>query len=254
MQTRIQWRVLLACLLATCLVIATALVVRGRLRDWTEHRLDQRLAWRIQSLPEDQAAALVRTLADVDGRAHSQLVPLLMDNRQQVALAAREAVDQWLFECRSLPADDAATCISELASELAAVGPKLPRESVPWAQSLATRLLNWPLGDPLRSAEVTRDCEVVLRLVAPEPDEIRIAAIDATGERDFELPDMQPPPMSPVPDELPGTIPPATTSEADPAIPRVYGPVEPGRLPGASEERPERPKQFLPPRAMRIDG
>ncbi len=38
------------------------------------------------------------------------------------------------------------------------------------------------------------------------------------------------------------------------AIPQVDGPDERARLPDASQERPVRPKQFLPPRAMKIDG
>jgi hypothetical protein len=89
----------------------------------------------------------------------------------------------------------------------------------------------------------------VLRLPVPEETEVRLAAAERSVEADV-LEVNAPPPLA---HDLPGTLP-AASSPEDPPIPRIYGPVEPGRLIDASKERPERPKQFLPPRAMKIEG
>ncbi len=237
--------------LATVVVIGAALVVRGRLHDWTERQLRERLVQQIASLPEDRAVARVRRLVGLDADAPALLVPLLSDKREALAASAREAIDLLVDDWRRTRGNEAAPRIARLASELASAAPRLPEKHVSWAQSLAERLLVWPTSDAESSARIIGDCEIVLRLPAPEAaNEVRVGAAERTIEP--EIVEVAPPPMLSA--ELPAALPAATLPESEPIMPRVYGPVEPGRLPDASQERPERPKQFLPPRALKIDG
>ena len=244
------WKSWLLWTLATVVVIGAALVVRDRLRDWTESQLSDRLVRRIAALSEDRAVAEVRELVALDADAPALLLPLLADKREPVAASAREAVDRLVDDWRRASGREAAPRVARLASELAAIAPRLPEKHVSWAQSLAERLLVWPASDPELSASIIGDCEIVLRLPMPEASEVRVAAVERKIEPDL-VEVATPPPLTP---ELPGTLPAVSAPQSEPIIPRVYGPVEPGRLPDASQERPERPKQFLPPRAMRIDG
>jgi hypothetical protein len=244
------WKSWLLWTLATVVVIGAALVVRERLRDWTTSELSDRLVRRIAALSEERAVAEVRELAALDADAPVLLLPLLADQREPVAASAREAVDRLVDDWRRVGGAQAAPRVARLARELAAIAPRLPEKHVSWAQSLAERLLIWPTSDPELSASIIGDCEIVLRLPSPEASEVRLAAAERTIEPDV-VEVAPPPPLAP---ELPGTMPAASAPQSESIIPRVYGPVEPARLPDASQERPERPKQFLPPRAMRIDG
>jgi hypothetical protein len=245
----------LAWALAVVVVVGCGLAVRGRLSEWTERQLRERQVQRIQALPEAQAAALVRQLFQLDQQAPAVLVPLVVDQRAGVSDAAAFAIDRLVTDWSRLNRDEATPRIVMLASELAAVAPKLPAERRRWAHALATRLVVWPLDDSVVSGQVVADCETVLRLpaddeTADDRDAVRVAAAARTIEPDaVEVAAPQPPAH-----ELPGTLPAVASPESEPTIPRVYGTVEPGRLPDASQERPVRPKQFLPPRAMKIDG
>jgi len=241
--------------LAVVVVVGCGLAVRGRLSDWTERQLRERQVQRIQALPEAQAAALVRQLFQLDEQAPAVLVPLVVDQRAAVADAAVIAIDRLVTDWSRLKRDAATPRIVMLARELAAVAPTLPVERRRWAHALAERLVIWPLNDAVMSGQVVADCETVLRL--PVDDEtagdhavVRVAAAERTIESDaVEV--AAPPPLA---HELPNMLPAVASPEQEPTIPRVYGTVEPGRLPDASQERPVRPKQFLPPRAMKIDG
>ena len=240
--------------LAVVVVVGSGLVVRGWLSDWTQRQLRERQVRRIQALPEAQAAALVRQLFQLDQQAPAVLVPLLADQRSAVADAAAFAIDRLVADWTRLKRDESTPRIAMLASELAAVAPKLPGERRRWAQALATRLVIWPLNDAVVSGQVVADCETVLRLPRDEGTDVdnitvRVAAAERTIGPDAV--EVAAPPLA---HELPGALPAATSPESEPTIPRVYGTVEPGRLPDASQERPVRPKQFLPPRAMKIDG
>lgn len=236
--------------LAVVAVVGSGLIVRDRLGDWTQRQLRQQHVRRIQALPEVQAVTLVRQLVQLDLDAPAVLVPLVFEERAAVADSAADALDRLVADWSRLKREEATPRIAGLASELAAVAPKLPAERRRWAQALATRLLVWPTSDPVVSGQVVADCETVLRLPVPEESEVRLAAAERSLEADV-LEVHAPPPLA---HDLPGTLPAASSPEQDPAIPRVYGPVEPGRLIDASKERPERPKQFLPPRAMKIEG
>jgi hypothetical protein len=211
--------------------------------------LRDRLVQRMESLSEPQAARRVRELALLDQDAPAALVPLVADERAAVADAAAATIDRLVADWNGLPAAEVAPRIAALAHELAAAAPQLPVERRAWAHALATRLLVWPLGATIDSGQIVADCETVLRLPIEEAGEIRLAAAERTIEAEpVEI--ASPPPLAP---ELPATLPAAPSTEPDPVIPRVYGPVEPGRLIDASKERPIQPKQFLPPRAMKIE-
>ena len=236
--------------LAAVAVVGSGLFVRGRLGEWTQRQLRHQHVRRIQALPDQPAAALVRQLVHLDADAPVVLVPLVVDQRAAVADGAADALDRLVMDWSRLKREESTPRIAALTRELATVAPKLPAERRRWAQDLATRLVVWPLSDPLVSGQVIADCETVLRLPVPEETEVRLAAAERSLEADV-LEVNAPPPLA---HDLPGTLPPTSSPEQDPAIPRVYGPVEPGRLIDASKERPVRPKQFLPPRAMKIEG
>jgi hypothetical protein len=172
-----------------------------------------------------------------------------------VADAAVFAIDRLATDWSRLKRDESTPRIALLASELAAIAPKLPGERRRWAQALATRLVIWPLNDAAVSGQVVADCETVLRLPVDEGTAVDYVAVRvAAAERTFEPDTVEVAAPPPPAHELPGSLPAVILPESEPTIPRVYGAVEPGRLPDASQERPVRPKQFLPPRAMKIDG
>jgi hypothetical protein len=178
------------------------------------------------------------------------LVPLAVDRRDPVSTAARDAIEQLLADWRQRGACDTDSRIAGLAYELARAAPELADEHVGWAQTLAIRLLAWPVRDAEFSTRIVTDCELVLRLPLPEPSAARVAATARPVIADAMVEVIE----TPVPVHLPAPLPAQSSEGIGPPMPRVYGPVQPDRLPDASLERPERPKQFLPPRALRIDG
>jgi hypothetical protein len=219
--------------------------------EWTRRELRARFARQIRSLPEDQAAAKLRELQQLGTAEPALVIPHMADEREVVAAAARATLSTLVDQCRFLPAAEASSQVAALARELAMVAPQLPIQRRPWAHNVATRLVLWPL-DPQATdvGQVLADCEAVLALPPAADAEIRVATAPPADVRG--LADV--PPLAPISQHLPAPLPGAESSPAEPAMPRIYGPVEPERLIDASRERPAEPKQFLPPRAMKIEG
>jgi hypothetical protein len=239
--------------LAAVIVAGAGLAARYGLGHWTRRQLVAQHGRRIAALDEPAAARAARQLVTLDEDAPRVLVPLLADQRPAVALAAGQALEHLLANWSRLRTPAAAPRVALLARELAAAAPKLSGDQRRTAHNLALQLVVWPL-DPETSSrgQVVADCELVLRLPLTGSDEPRIAAAQ---EREPSLP-LDPPEQSPPPlaTALPAPLPAANQPPFDPDAPRVFGPVEPERLLDASQERPERPKQFLPPRALKIEG
>lgn len=239
--------------LAAVIVAGAGLAARYGLGHWTRRQLVAMHGRRIAALDESAAARAARQLVILDDDAPHVLVPLLADPRPSVSAAAGQALEHLLANWSRLRTPAAAPRVALLARELAAIGPKLSPEQRCAAHNLAMQLIVWPLDPETGSrGQVVADCELVLRLPLAAGDEPRIAA---APQREPSLP-LDPPEHSPPPlaAELPAPLPAANQPPFDPDAPRVFGPVEPERLIDASEERPERPKQFLPPRALKIEG
>ncbi|MEX2173182.1 MAG: hypothetical protein WD872_02395 [Pirellulaceae bacterium] len=237
-------------ILAGVLVAGTGLVARQQLAGWTHRQVRDRCVGEIQSLPERQAAALVLRLDLPDADQVAVLVPLLADPRPGVADAAARALAGQVESWRHLPRAEASPCVAALAHELAVHADSLPTQQRRVAHDLAARLVVWPLdpNDP-GSMQSLADCELVLRLPLLQEAEPRIATT---------LPRLAPHvaqvlPADPLPPQLPQGLP-ANEPAAEPVVPRVYGSVEPERLPDASQERPVEPKRFLAPKAAKIEG
>ena len=244
-----RWKRWLATVLAGAVLAAGGVAARGPLREWTRGHLRERHLQRIAALIEPQAAAAVRQAIELDVDAPSVLAPLLMDERPAVVEAAGEAIDRLLADWGRLPAEESSSRVEALAHELAIVAPKLAEDRRRWLHLLATRLVLWPLvGDVADRGQVVADCEALMRLPVPSEPELRVAAtarpLVARDADHVEAPALLP--------DLPSTLPAAAAPAEEPVLPRVYGPVEPGRMIDASREQPSVPKQFLPPRAMKI--
>jgi hypothetical protein len=239
--------------LAAVIVAGAGLGARYGLSYWTRRQLVAQHGRRIATLDEPAAARAVRELVALDHDAPRVLVPLLTDQRPAVAAAAGQTLEQLFANWSRLRTPDAAPRVALLARELAAIGPKLSPHQRRAAHNLAMQLIVWPLDAETGSrGQVVADCEVVLRLPLAAGDEPRIAAApQREPSPPQESPDQSPPPLA---TELPAPLPAANQPPFDPDAPRVFGPVEPERLIDASQERPERPKQFLPPRALKIEG
>jgi hypothetical protein len=238
-------------LLAGVVLAGGGLAARGPLQQWTRGRLHQQHVQRIRSLSEEQAAAATVRLVVLDSDAPSVLAPLLVEKRQGVATAAASAIDRLIADWSRLPREASSPRVAALARDIASVAPQLAPEQRRWSHALATRLVVWPLTDELAaSGQVVADCETVLRFPVPDEPDVRVAA----ASRGIKRHEAEFTESVPLPIDLPGAVPYAPEPVENPDWPRVYGPVEPGRLIDASKERPSEPKQFLPPRAMKIEG
>jgi hypothetical protein len=238
--------------LAAAIVAGAGLAARYGLSHWTRRQLVAMHGRRIAALDEPAAARAARELVTLDDDAPRVLVPLLADARPAVAAAAGQAIEHLLADWSRLRTPAAAPRVALLARELAAIGPTLAGQQRRAAHNLAMQLIVWPLDPETGSrGQVVADCETVLRLPLTAPDEPRIAA--APERESAPPPALESPPPS-LATELPAPLPGPLQPPVDPDAPRVFGPVEPERLIDASDERPERPKQFLPPRALKIEG
>lgn len=244
--TAASWLLLL---LSAALVAAGGLAARQTIARWTRRQLVAQETRRIRELAEPQAVARLQALENLDAEAIGIVVPVLADQRETVAIAAARTLSRLVDRWRHLRTDESSPRVAALASELAAIAPRMAPDRRRWAHDLATRLLVWPLDEPFAaSGQTWADCESILRLPLAEEPEIRLAAVPDETPQLVDVP-----PAEPFMPELPATLPAAAEPAA--AEPRFYGrPLEPGRLIDASRERPVEPQQLLPPRAMKIEG
>ena len=122
--------------------------------------------------------SLVRHLAESDAEWLAVLVPAATDSRASVASAAMTSLEQLVERWSALTVAESAPHVAALARLLAEHAPRLPPERIARAQSLAQRLLDWPVDSrQLDAAQLISDCEIVLRLIPVEEAELRVTAV-----------------------------------------------------------------------------
>ena len=218
---------------------------RIRLAEWLIARTEAQKLAIIVELPAAEAAQHVRGLSPFEGSTPAILVAALVDPRPEVSHAAEEALSRAVDRWSELRPDEAAPRVAALAEGLARIAPQLDEDRRYAAHRLALRLVVWPLASPDESAATIAACESILRLPAPRvPDEgWRVASLPAAAEPSLA----EDPPAA---EALPPVLPPIVPREQPRPIPGV----SPERIPDASSERPVEPRQFLAPRATRIEG
>jgi hypothetical protein len=250
MKTNVRARWLLAGTAVGAIALA-AWLGRAQVEGWTRSHLAAEHQRQLLRLSEDEAAALVTRLAAADNDEYLDLVVLaFLDKRSAVADAAQRGLagrgDCW----SRWPADKASPRVAALATLLARSADQVPLSRRAFVQRLAERLLSWPVdGRRVDAEQLIVDCEKLLRLPAPTPEEGRIARAEPSRETAVELmagPEILPPP--------PATVPPASL---EPFSPGAFQsdfefPRRPAPLPDASRERPVPPRQFIAPRAKGI--
>jgi len=170
-----NWLTVLA---LAALVASSAWWVRAKLHAWTHDRVTSELRTRLGALPERQAARLVRHLAESDAEWLAVLVASTTDSRASVASAAMSSLEQLVERWSALASTDNSPRIAALARLLAEHAPRLPAERIARAQSLAQRLLDWPVDSRrFDAAQLIADCEIVLRLIPAEEAELRVAIV-----------------------------------------------------------------------------
>jgi hypothetical protein len=174
-------------------VASTAWLARGWMLAATHQRLEQQYQQRIATLPEGQAARLVRELARRDRAWIGVILAASADDRDAVAAAAeselRDLVERW----SALPAAESSSHVAELASLLAGHAPRLPAERRHLAQALAERLIVWPIdGRQVDVARLIAECQAVLLLPRTEPADIRVATTAVSPPIDAASPVAQP--------------------------------------------------------------
>ncbi len=250
------WLLLAGVAIAIALAVGLQVVVR---RNVVRHA-QATAAEAIASLPQRAAAAKVRELLALDAEAIGTIVPLLADNRDAVADAARDAIADLLTRWEPLAPTQSSPKVERLARELAAIAPHVPASRRQELHDLVARVLVWPVdADSANAPQVLADCESVLRLPLLEGDDVRVAALPATepSSEPAIVPQKPAEIAVPMPTSLPPPASPPTLVEVplSPEPPPFYGqPIEPERLIDASRERAEEPRQIRPPKAIKIDG
>ena len=238
---------------AALVVAALGLTVRTAIARWTQDRAERQIARQIALLPDDQAAALVRGLVDLDEQAIPLVTRALVDPRPAVADAAQQSLQELVTRWQLLPVEHSTSRVMALARRLAAAAGQVPARRRPFIRDLAAQLLIWPLDPKSTSAgETIACCELILRLPPPTDTEIRVAGAPSIRPTTVsQMPESSP---QPLPVKLPTPLPSSELAMPEPAAPRVLNPTHPDLLPDASREAPQEPKRFLAPRAIQIDG
>src|SRR4051812_35922870 len=226
------------------LVPLTGWLAWPALRTTTVERVAHQHQAQIAALSDRDAVQVIRRLAQEDALWLDVLVAASRDERPGVAAAAqlelREIVDRWA----ALPATENSTRASQLAAVLAGHAAEVPPRQRHFMHSLAHRLIDWPIdGQQIDAAKFIANCETVLLLPVLEDPEIRLAATIVNS-----LPTAPAEPPTPA-------VAPVVQMAPPPPPPQIPAPIvaqEPMTLPQANHETPVEPKQFLPPKAMRI--
>jgi len=238
---RIRWLRMLA---LAAMVPLAGWLARPWLRTTTVEQLERQYQAQIVALSPYDAAQLVHQLAEEDSLWLNVLVAASSDARPKVATAAqvelREMIDRWA----TLLPEESSFRVSQLAEALAQNAASQPPGQRQFIHSLAHRLLDWPIeGQEIDAAKFIANCEAVLLLPVAEDSDIRVAAAVVVSA---------PPPPAEPPPALPAAVVPVMPPPPPPQIPAPIVAQEPVPLPQANHETPVEPKQFLPPKAMRI--
>ena len=227
----------LMALLLVAAVAATLRLARPSLESWTHGRLTKQHQRELMSLLEPDAAQLVRRLSS-DEQWLAVIVAATADTRQAVAAAARAAILNHLEHWSRLSPAESSPRAAELAALLADQAARLPSEQKLFAQSLAHRLLLWPVeGRTIDTARLIANCQTVLNLPADEPPLLELATAPRT------TPPSPPPVTSPTEPATSERIPPPSAITA-PQLPLLID---------ASGPSPPEPRRFtVPPRGTRI--
>ncbi|HZN34486.1 MAG TPA: hypothetical protein VFB80_11730 [Pirellulaceae bacterium] len=181
---------------------ASVLVAAGAVRIWQARQSaalqvsQQRYQAQIAALPERQAARLVSLLAEDDQRLEI-VARAWADPRPQVARSGRLGVQSAANRWSQLTPEEAAPRVAALASLLARHAPQTSALDRDAARALAQRLLDWPVDSrQIDAARLIGDCDSVLRLDSPAPEELRLAAAPAPPAQEIAapLPPAAPPP------------------------------------------------------------
>jgi hypothetical protein len=150
---------------AIVVVVMGSWLARAKLSAWTRARLAEEEQAVIASLPEGQAAEMVRRLPEIGDEGLEVLAFALADKRQEVTAAARSALIALLTDWQDLPIDERSLQAERLASALADQAPKLSPDALVIAQYAARLLLSWPAnGRRIDAAALIANCESILRL------------------------------------------------------------------------------------------
>jgi hypothetical protein len=240
-------------LAATLAIALAAWAARARVEHWTRAELAQRHQQQLAQLSEEGAAALIERLAAADDEFLDLVVLALDDPRPRVASAAIRALQARVDCWGRWPQEQSGPRVAALAELLAPLARQLPTDRRAPAQTIATRLMAFPVnGRQVDSARLIANCETILRLQVPPsvPDEDRIAFQPRAHEpqtKPIELPAAGLPAAPP----LPLAVQPAPSPPVDHS-PAIDHPRQPEPLPDASRERPSEPRQFIAPKAIRI--
>jgi hypothetical protein len=131
----------------------------------------------IAARPEDDAAQLVRALDEDDPEWLNVFVSAFADERPEVAAAGQARLVDLVESWESLPPQHISARVSAVAGYLAACAPRLQPERLAVAQSLAHRLLAWPVDSrQVDAARLIANCEAILDLPQRETTEVEVAA------------------------------------------------------------------------------
>jgi hypothetical protein len=154
------------------LTAATAGMVAGWMalaRHPLPNLLAQRLGDELQAAPQSQVEWRVRQIAQMGEPGIPVLVAALGSERTVVADAAREAIWDEIAQWEKLPVREALPRVVALAQALGAAAGRFDPAARADAACLATRLLQWPLGQPNNAPRrMVAACESVLRLAAAD--------------------------------------------------------------------------------------
>ena len=129
----------------------------------------RRLGDELHTAPDSQIEWRVRQLARMGESGIPVLVAALGSESSGVADAARETIWDEIGQWERLPAREALPRVVALAQALGDAADQFDPGSRADAACLATRLLQWPLGQPsTASRRMVAACESVLRLAAAD--------------------------------------------------------------------------------------
>ncbi len=177
-------------------LLASALLALPRMRPvQPDDLLAQHFAAAIEKTPDEEVIVVIRKMAALDEQGIAPLVRTLASEREAVASAGREVLDQKLATWRTWKPKYASTRIAMVANELAKQSEHMGNEGKSHAAELAMKLLNWPIDNTVvDSTQLISDCESIFRAKpSAERPAIRVAMLpanDPTPVREANAPEM----------------------------------------------------------------
>ncbi len=173
--------------------------------------------WRAKlvGLPEPQAIAYLRQIAQFDHGGTEVLVDLLVDGRPELSTVAGQLLHQQLDRWQLLSPEESSARVAIMARLLARRADHMAPAALATAADLARRILQWPVVDSTTdSVQVITDCERVAQRWVN-------ASLSVAGGQVAATPQSKPP-----------TQPTAAANDAVPHGVDLPQPIEPPALPG----------------------